>query len=242
MTGASHAKPKPMAGPIKLIVFDFDGTLVDSQHVIVEGMQAAFAAYGLAPPRADAIRRTVGLRLVESMAQLAPGLDPLQHEALAHAYRDAHQQILARQGATDVLFPGVPAMLTALRDAGFVLGIATGKSQRGLRASLERHGLTELFTTLQTADVPPGKPHPAMLLRALDEARVAPAEAVMVGDTTYDIEMARAAGVLPIGVGWGYHGVEELRAAGAGHLVASCAEIPPLLATLIQAGATPAAR
>lgn len=217
---------------IKLIVFDLDGTLVDSQHVIVATMQAAFTVYGLAAPTPEAVRRIVGLPLVEGVARLAPQLDPLQHDALAQAYRDGYQPALARIGATDDLFPGVRTMLEALHGAGFLLGIATGKSQRGLRASLERHGLTGLFTTLQTGDAPPGKPHPAMLLRAIDEAVVTPAETAMIGDTTFDITMAVAAGALPIGVAWGYHPPQELGAAGAVHLVTSSAQVLPLFASL----------
>src|SRR5262249_5377015 len=147
-----RATPGGYAGAVTLIVFDLDGTLVDSQHVIVATMQAAFEAYDLPEPTAEAVRRIVGLRLVEGVAHLAPGLDPRQHAALAQGYRDAYQRALARQAGTDALFPGVPAMLTALREAGFLLGIATGKSQRGLRATLERHGLLSLFTTLQSAD------------------------------------------------------------------------------------------
>jgi phosphoglycolate phosphatase len=217
----------------KLIVFDLDGTLVDSQHVIVATMQAAFTVYGLAAPSPEAVRRTVGLPLVEGVARLASGLDPPQHEALAQAYRDGYQPALAQIGAGDDLFPGIRAMLEALHGAGFLLGIATGKSQRGLRATLERHGLIGLFTTLQTGDVPPGKPHPAMLLRAIEAAAVTADETAMIGDTTFDIAMAMAAGALPIGVAWGYHPPHELDAAGAVHLVTSSAQLPPLFARLV---------
>ena len=220
---------------MKLIVFDLDGTLVDSQHVIIASVRAAFAADDLPTPSDEAIRRIVGLRLVEGLARLAPGLDPARHDALAQAYRDGFQAAQADAGAREALFPGVRDMLQALADAGFALGIATGKSRRGLLATLERHDLQSLFVTLQTGDQPPGKPHPAMLLRALEEVGVAPAAAAMVGDTTYDILMARAAGVLPVGVAWGYHGADELGAAGAVHLVARCAELPPLFAAFALA-------
>jgi phosphoglycolate phosphatase len=219
---------------VKLIVFDVDGTLVDSQHVIVSTVRSAFEHFGLPQPTDDAIRRIVGLRLVEGLARLAPTLAADEVVALADAYRATFQARRATPDPTETLFPGVRAMLEALRDAGFQLGVATGKSRRGLLALLESHALAEFFVTLQTGDVPPGKPHPAMLLRALDEAGVAPAEAAMIGDTTFDIAMARAAGTLPVGVAWGNHPPEELTAAGAVHLVASCAEIAPLFARLVR--------
>ena len=223
-----------MAAALKLIVFDVDGTLVDSQHVIVSTAQAAFERFGLPRPTDDAVRRIVGLSLVEGMARLAPTLDAAQVEDLAHAYRETFQAARAKPDLPETLFPGVVAMLEAVAAAGFDLGIATGKSRRGLLSVLERHGLARFFSTLQTADVPPGKPHPAMLLRALDECGVAPAEAAMIGDTTFDIAMACAAGALPIGVAWGYHPVEELTAAGAAHMVESCDAIAPLLVGLAR--------
>ena len=196
-------------------MFDFDGTLVDSQHVIIASVRAAFAQWDLPVPSDAAIRGIVGLRLVEGLARLAPDLDSARHEALAQAYRDRFSLTQADAALREVLFPGVPDMLTALAGAGLTLGIATGKSLRGLTAGLERHGLTALFTTLQTGDVPPGKPHPAMLLRAIAAAGVTPADTVMIGDTSFDMAMAKAAGMTAIGVAWGYHDRAELIAEGA---------------------------
>jgi len=217
---------------MKLIVFDVDGTLVDSQHVIVASVQAGFANLGLPAPTGDAIRRIVGLPLADGLARLAPELDPPAIAALVLAYREGFQARRAAPDLPETLFPGVRAMLEALAAAGFQLGVATGKSRRGLLAVLEHHALLPFFVTLQTGDLPPGKPHPAMLLRAIEEAGVAPAETAMIGDTSFDIAMARAAGTLPIGVAWGYHPPDELVAAGAAHLVSSCAEIAPLVAAL----------
>jgi phosphoglycolate phosphatase len=223
-----------MAWPLKLIVFDVDGTLVDSQHVIISTAQAAFERFGLPRPDDDAVRRIIGLPLAEGLARLAPMLDEAQVEDLARAYRETFQAARAMPELPETLFPGVVAMLEAVAAAGFALGIATGKSRRGLLSVLERHGLARFFCTLQTGDVPPGKPHPAMLLRALDECGVTPAEAAMIGDTTFDIAMACAAGTLPIGVAWGNHPAGELTAAGAAYVVETSEAIAPLLAGLTR--------
>jgi phosphoglycolate phosphatase len=223
---------------LKLIVFDLDGTLVDSQHIIVATMAGAFAAHALAPPSADAVRRIVGLPLVEGIGLLAPELDAPRHAALAVSYRDGFQAARA-QSSGEALFPGVRPMLDGLAAAGLRLGIATGKSRRGLDAVLAHHALAASFMTLQTGDEPPGKPHPAMLLRAIEAAGVTPAETAMIGDTSFDMAMACAAGALPIGVAWGYHPASELVAAGAAHLVADCAEILSLLSPLLAVERAP---
>jgi phosphoglycolate phosphatase len=218
-----------MNASLKLVVFDVDGTLVDSQHVIVACMTAAFAAHDLAAPDPHQVRRIVGLPLEVGIARLRPDLDPLAPDAIADSYRAAFRASRTGPSHEEALFPGVERMLADLAAAGFVLGIATGKSKRGLVATLERHGLTDFFATLQTGDLPPGKPHPAMLLRALEETGIEPAAAVMIGDTSFDMEMAAAAGTLPIGVTWGYHESPELMQAGAVHLVESCGAVPRLL-------------
>lgn len=222
------------ARAMRLIVFDVDGTLVDSQHIIIATMTAAFAAYDLPAPPHETVRRIVGLPLVEGVARLAPQLENLQHEAIAEAYRDGFQAARLRATPPECLFPGVRPMLEALASAGFTLGIATGKSRRGLDGTLERHGLTAFFETLQTGDQLPGKPHPAMLLRAIEAVGVAPTETAMIGDTSFDMAMACAAGALPIGVAWGYHPPVELEQAGAVHLVSACAEIAALFGAMVS--------
>ena len=199
----------------RLVVFDCDGTLVDSQHLIIEAMGLAFAAEGLHPPPDDAVRAVVGLSLAVAIGQLLPGAGAADCLRLADHYKEAFHGIRQRPEFHEPLFDGAREGLRALDRAGFVLAIATGKGIRGLRAVLDHHGLGDLFQSLQTADHHPSKPHPAMLEAAIREAGSDPAQTWLVGDTSYDMLMARAAGVQPIGVAWGYHPADALRAAGA---------------------------
>ena len=212
----------------RLAVFDCDGTLVDSQANICRAMAAAFVGAGLAPPPAAAVRRIVGLILVEAIAALLPDGDPGLHRAMAADYRTAFQRMRADGSLDDEpLFDGIPAVLATLAARGWLLGVATGKSDRGLAHVLAQHGIADRFVTLQTADRHPSKPNPAMLLAALAEAGAH--EAVMIGDTSYDMEMAVAAGVRAIGVAWGYHDAAELLDSGAGVVVEEVADLPDLL-------------
>lgn len=213
----------------RLAVFDVDGTLIDSQHNIVAAMSAAYEAHGLEAPRPEAVRRIIGLSLVEAVAHLLPEHGEETHLAVAHSYKDAFFTLRSRLDEAEPLFPGAIEALDELERAGWLLGVATGKSRRGVDTFVERHRLEGRFITLQNADDNPGKPHPGMLLRALAESGVAPANAAMIGDTTYDMAMGRSAGVHTIGVQWGYHPAEELRAAGAEMLVE---EYPRLVAAL----------
>jgi phosphoglycolate phosphatase len=216
---------------MKLIVFDCDGTLVDSQATIVACAQAAFQAEGLAPPRAEAIRRIVGLSLVEAVLQLMDEPDPAAAPRLAEHYKAAFLEHRASPGFHEPLFPGTRALLDDLLARDFVLGVATGKAMRGLRFVLEHHGLERHFTTLQTADLHPSKPHPAMLAAAMAETGLPPAATMLIGDTTYDILMARAAGAMPVGVSWGNHAPEELAAAGAATVLDRFEQLHALLPT-----------
>lgn len=215
---------------LRLAVFDCDGTLVDSQHVIVASMHAAFASEGLPLPDAEAVRRLVGLPLAEIVARLARAEDGARHARLVDAYRESFFALRQRPDHYEPMFEGCLEALDAIEAAGWLLGIATGKTRRGLDAVLERHGLGARFVTLQTGDVGPGKPHPAMLERALAEVGAAAPDCVMIGDTTFDMEMARSAGVAGIAVSWGYHPVAELMAAGAIALVERYDQLPLLLA------------
>ena len=222
-----------MTHPFRLIVFDFDGTLVDSLRFIVTAFSRAFEDQGFPAPEPEAIRRIVGLRLETAAARLLPNAEDMETaERIAGAYRVAFQDMRARNLVDEPLFPGVRATLTLLNRPEVCLGIATGKSRHGLVSSLERHDLSGLFVTLQTADDGPGKPHPEILHRAMSDVGAEPEETVVIGDTSYDMEMASNAGVRALGVAWGYHGAGELRASGAAHIVESFPDLPSSLAAL----------
>ena len=215
--------------PRRLAIFDCDGTLVDSQADIALAMEAAFAAYGLvAPPRA-AIRRIVGLSLGEAISQLAPDLDNDTAIALVQLYKDAFRARRAAGMVEEPLYDGIAALVAGLDAAGWLLGVATGKSDRGLAYCLSNHGLTRHFVTLQTADRHPSKPDPAMIEACLDATGAARAQTVMIGDTAYDMAMAVNAGVHAIGVDWGYHHPHELISAGAAAIASSVDELRILL-------------
>lgn len=221
-----------MANPLRLAVFDVDGTLVDSQHNIVAAMLAACDSHGLCRPPADAVRRVIGLSLVEAVAALLPGQEPGAHERIAESYKDAFLTLRAGPGWTEPLFPGAIAALDALEADGWVLGLATGKGRRGVDVMIERHGLAGRFATIQTPDTNPGKPNPAMLQSAMSEVGAGASATVMIGDTTYDILMARAARAGAVGVGWGCHPVGELRSAGAHAVVGDYADLGGTLVEL----------
>jgi phosphoglycolate phosphatase len=150
-----------------------------------------------------------------AVARLAPDETPETHAQVVAAYKQAFFRAREAGLVSEPLFKGMAALLARLHGTGWKLGVATGKSDRGLTGCLTMHGIFDLFVTLQTADRHPSKPHPAMLEAAMAEAGATPAHTVVIGDTVYDIEMGRAAGARAIGVAWGYHDPAELLAAGA---------------------------
>ncbi len=207
---------------LKLAVFDMDGTLMDSQDFIFEAMIRAFTAMDLPLPERSAVLSIVGLSLFEAVARLMPDLDGVRVSATAEKYKESFVALRAERGgeASAPLYPGTRAALQALHARDDVLlGVATGKARRGLDHAFAAHDLDRYFVTRQTADLHPSKPHPSMLLSCLSETGVEAAQAVMIGDTSFDIEMGRAAGFKTLGVTWGYHPENELRAAGADVLV-----------------------
>lgn len=205
----------PGQAPNNLAIFDCDGTLVDSEAAIVAAIGESFAGHGLAIPSDRQARRVVGLSLDQAMASLVPGDCPVAPAAIAQTYRLAFARRRAAERVAEPLYPGIAALLDALAADGWLLAVATGKSDRGLRHCLEANGLAGRFISLQTADRHPSKPDPAMALAAIAEAGATPETSFVVGDTIFDIGMARLAGTRAIGAGWGYHDAPELLAAGA---------------------------
>lgn len=231
---------------MRLILFDCDGTIVDSQAVIVSAMTAAFEASGVpAPPPAE-ILSIVGLSLDTAVKTLFAHHPDAPAEAVAEAYKTAYRDLVAELAELEPLYPGAEHVLRGLAgQEETLLGIVTGKSQAGLKRILGRHGLTNLFATLQTSDDAPSKPHPGMVERALAATGVAPARAVVVGDTTFDMEMARGAGTRAIGVSWGYHPSDALFDAGAETIAHRFEMLPGLVDALVPrdaVGGKPASR
>jgi phosphoglycolate phosphatase len=200
---------------LRLIIFDVDGTLVDSQSDIVGAMNAAFLACGLPiPARADVLG-IVGLSLHEAVRKIVPEQPESVIDRAVQAYKDAYMDMRKQIGAaqSSPLYPHAREVLDVLSEIPEnVLSIATGKSRRGLDVLIDAHKLQGLFVSPQVADHHPSKPHPAMIQTILSETGIDVNRAVMIGDTTYDMEMAAAAGVKSIGVSWGYHAVELLKA------------------------------
>lgn len=214
---------------MRLIIFDFDGTLVDSRNLIWESHRIVFEEFGLPRPSREQSLSLIGMSLELVLEQLAGADAPIAQMTMAY------QRVLPilREDAAfaDAPFDGVAELLAALaarRDT--TLAIATGHVSQAIEPVLDKLGWRQFFRSIQTADRAPSKPHPAMLLQALRETNAAKENAVMVGDTAFDMEMARAAGVEGIGVSWGYHRADRLRDAGAGRVATDMAELHSFLA------------
>lgn len=199
----------------KLALFDCDGTMVDSQANICASMDQAFVKHGLIPPDHHQTRRIVGLSLMEAVRRLLPEADEALAAAVTQSYKDGFFELRQAGGAQEPLYDGLLELIDRLEDAGWALGVATGKSDRGLNHVMDAHGLKGRFVTLQTADRHPSKPHPAMVELAIAEAGASPETTAMIGDTSFDMEMAVNAKVRAVGVDWGYHDAHELVTAGA---------------------------
>jgi phosphoglycolate phosphatase len=224
-----------MPDALRLVVFDVDGTLVDSRAHIIEAMEESFSKAGLSAPPREAVLHGVGLSLPELMAQLVPDQPADIHHALAEGYKSASlaRHLAAGQDARVTFFDGMRAILDQLRSDEFTLmATATGMSRRGLDRIIAQHGLEGYFQSTQVADTHPSKPHPSMLYAALHDTGVLPQNAVMIGDTSYDMMMAKAAGTHGIGVTWGNHPAEYL--ADADVIVDTTDALMTALATWIE--------
>ena len=205
---------------MKLIIFDCDGTLVDSQHIIVEAMRQAFVTNDLVPLPRERVLSIVGLSLPHAIEALLPEAEKQTVLAVTEGYRDAFGALRRDPSHNEPLYEGILEVIEALSSKDdTVLGVATGKSIRGVDALFERLNLAHHFVTIQTADTHPSKPHPSMIETAMREAGAEAQNTVMIGDTSFDMQMAGHAGVGAIGVGWGYHPVVELERAGAHEIV-----------------------
>lgn len=221
-----------MSADTRLAVFDCDGTLVDGQADVCWAMERAFERARLpAPPLAE-VRRVIGLSLPVAIRQLAPDLSDADAGNVTEFYKSSFRARREEGLLGEPLYDGIAELLAGLHAGGWNLAVATGKSDRGLAACLAAHGISDLFISLQTADRHPSKPHPAMLEAALADAGAAPHQAVMIGDTTFDMLMAKSIGVPAIGVAWGYHTAQELRSGGAHSIAETVADLGALLTAI----------
>lgn len=219
---------------MKLVLFDCDGTIVDSQHAISAAMEAAFSAHGLVAPDRSRVVEVVGLSLVNAVKELIPDADHDLVVRVAETYKQAFGNLRRQAAHEEPLFPLAIETIRELRATpGVVLGIATGKSRRGVDAILEREGLQGIFETIQTADDNPSKPHPGMVLQAMSQTGATPRRTVMIGDTTFDMQMAVAARAHAVGVTWGYHPRAALQASGAHALIECYSQLPEIIDRLI---------
>jgi phosphoglycolate phosphatase len=220
----------------RLIIFDCDGTLVDSQHLIVAAMEMAFKSVNLAPPERDAILGIVGLSLPEAIGRLTQGADEAAITQIRQNYSEAFGVLRQDPVHAEPMYDGArDAIIELASNENTQLGIATGKSRRGVDRMLERFELAPYFVTIQTADVAPSKPHPGMIERALAETGASSTDAVMIGDTTFDMEMANNAGVKAIGVSWGYHPVQLLENEGVHGIADNYAQLLGMLNGIFSA-------
>lgn len=220
---------------LRLVVFDVDGTLVDSQDLIVEAMGRAFARMDMPKPAPETVRAIIGLSLEQAVMTIAPELTVAEAAQGAELYKLSFVDMRAEMGgeAAAPMYPGaMDALMRLHSEDETLLGVATGKARRGLDHLYESHEIGHLFVTHQTADGHPSKPHPSMLERALYETGCEAERAVMIGDTEFDIEMGKAAGFATIGVSWGYHPLERLQRAGPDFIIDDYSALDETLAKI----------
>jgi phosphoglycolate phosphatase len=217
----------------RLAAFDLDGTLLDSASSIVAGVLDCWKACGFELPEPDAIRRIIGLPWEESIVTLLPGAGEREFAMI----RSYHDEVARGERTRDVpeqkLFGGIEELLDELEGRGYLLAIITSRNSHRLDDLLDRAGIAGRFVSLKTTDHGPGKPRPDLMLQTLSELGVDRRDTVMIGDTTFDIQMARNAGTSAIGVEWGVHEAHELREAGAHHVAEAVHELPAAIERLV---------
>ncbi|MCW8827297.1 MAG: HAD-IA family hydrolase [Gammaproteobacteria bacterium] len=212
--------------PFNLLVFDWDGTVMDSESQIVNCLQAAIKDLGLPERTDDEAKNIIGLGLREAVETLYPGSSDQVHRDLVESYR---HHWLAEDAPQSSLFPGAKALLESLNDAGYLLAVATGKGRRGLNKVLDETGLGGMFVTSRCADEAFSKPHPQMLEYIMDFTGCEPAETLMIGDTVYDMEMANNASTHALAVTYGVHELERLQQHNPIGVIDNLIELQPWL-------------
>lgn len=212
-----------------LAVFDIDGTLVDSRASILRAAVEASRDVGLPEPDYETVRIGIGLPLHDALRLIAPRIDAPTLDRYVDGFKAAFQRMNADPDFDEPLYDGAMDLLRRLQRDGWRLALATGQSRRGVTRNLAREGWSDLFLSSHCVDDGPGKPHPAMLHAAMAACDACPATTVMIGDTAHDATMAVNAGVLPLGVSWGFHTIEEQRAGGARHVTTSFGELAVVL-------------
>jgi phosphoglycolate phosphatase len=209
-----------------VVIFDWDGTLVDSQAQIVKHMQTAFRKFGLEPPSAHSIRQIIGLSIDIAILQLYPDANNALIRQITDTYRDEYH---ANHHPEFQLFDGTIEMLNVLREKSIYLAVATGKSRRGLDHDLDQFGVNDYFSITRCADETRSKPNPLMLEEILTDLDLPIDRGIMVGDTSYDLDMANAIGMASMAVTWGMHSNEQLSACNPTYIIDSIEQLDPLV-------------
>jgi phosphoglycolate phosphatase len=219
---------------MRLVVFDLDGTLINSEALIIETVRESFGSIGQTIPTDDAIRSISGITARDAMGILAPGVDEARIDVILNAYRSTYMQKAGL--AREPLFEGALAALDRLQaQPETILAVATGKGHAGAITLLERHDIIGRFHSIQTPAHNRGKPDPQMIETAMKKAGIGREATVMIGDTSHDMKMARNAGVKALGVSWGYHTVAELESAGAHTVIHRMDDLVDTIDQLLEA-------
>ncbi len=223
---------------MRLVIFDADGTLVDSQAIIHAAMCESFKAHDRPAPAIEETRSIIGLTLNQAIARMLGRPVDDEIEAMSATYKSCYLQLQKKPEMHAMLYEGIASAIDILHaQPHTLLAIATGKSRRGLDNLIETHGLARKLVAWRSADDCPSKPHPAMILECCERAGCSPEQAVMVGDSSYDMEMAVAARSLALGVSWGYQSVATLNKTGANAIVEHPHELPSAIDAIFESRA-----